>query len=123
MISPRPGARQPRLLPSLAAIQVIGPGTLDARGHTFAVLGRTNDYAWMLVGPTGAPTNGAINVVALEGGAPVPSGGAGVHRVRPGARRSARTGGSSTTRPGDRDGFTVATNFRRPPTSGRPDGA
>ena len=50
----------------------IGPGTLDARGKTFAVLGRTNDYAWLMVGPTSARTNGDINVVALDGGAPVP---------------------------------------------------
>jgi hypothetical protein len=109
VISPRPGASdEPRLLPSLAAIQVIGPGTLDARGHTFAVLGRTNDYAWMLVGPTSATTNGAINVVALEGGPPVltsapPSFTASgrVLAVRPDGRIVYYT-------PGNTDGFTIA---------------
>ena len=109
VISPRPGASdEPRLLPSLAAIQVIGPGTLDARGHTFAVLGRTNDYAWMLVGPTSATTNGAINVVALEGGPPVLTGApptftasGRVLTVRPDGRIVYYT-------PGETDGFTVA---------------
>ena len=109
VISPRPGASDElRLLPSLAAIQVVGPGTLDARGHTFAVLGRTNDYAWMLVGPTSATTNGAINVVALEGGPPVLTGPAPsftasgrVLAVRPDGRIVYYT-------PGDTDGFTVA---------------
>ena len=109
VISPRPGASdEPRLLPSLAAIQVVGPGTLDARGHTFAVLGRTNDYAWMLVGPTSATTNGAINVVALEGGPPVLTGAppsftasGRVLAVRPDGRIVYYT-------PGDTDGFTVA---------------
>jgi hypothetical protein len=109
VISPRPGAAdEPRLLPSLAAIQVVGPGTLDARGHTFAVLGRTNDYAWMLVGRTSATTNGAINVVALEGGPPVLTGAppsftvsGRVLAVRPDGRIVYYT-------PGDTDGFTVA---------------
>jgi hypothetical protein len=109
VISPRPGAAdEPRLLPSLAAIQVVGPGTLDARGHTFAVLGRTNDYAWMLVGPTSATTNGAINVVALEGGPPVLTGpppsftaSGRVLTVRPDGR-------IVYYRPGDTDGFTIA---------------
>ena len=109
VISPRPGASDElRLLPSLAAIQVVGPGTLDARGHTFAVLGRTNDYAWMLVGPTSATTNGAINVVALEGGPPVLTGApqnftasGRVLAVRPDGRIVYYT-------PGDTDGFTVA---------------
>jgi hypothetical protein len=109
VISPRPGASdEPRLLPSLAAIQVVGPGTLDARGHTFAVLGRTNDYAWMLVGPTSATTNGAINVVALEGGPPVLTGpppsftvSGRVLAVRPDGRIVYYT-------PGNTDGFTVA---------------
>jgi hypothetical protein len=109
VISPRPGASdEPRLLPSLAAIQVVGPGTLDARGHTFAVLGRTNDYAWMLVGPTSATTNGAISVVALEGGPPVLTGAppsftasGRVLTVRPDGRIVYYT-------PGDSDGFTVA---------------
>jgi hypothetical protein len=109
VISPRPGASdEPRLLPSLAAIQVIGPGTLDARGHTFAVLGRTNDYAWMLVGPTSATTNGAINVVALEGGPPVLTSApprftasGRVLAVRPDGRIVYYT-------PGNTDGFTIA---------------
>ena len=109
VISPRPGASdEPRLLPSLAAIQVVGPGTLDARGHTFAVLGRTNDYAWMLVGPTSATTTGAINVVALEGGPPVLTGPAPsftasgrVLAVRPDGRIVYYT-------PGNTDGFTIA---------------
>jgi hypothetical protein len=109
VISPRPGAwDEPRLLPSLAALQVVGPGTLDDRGHTFAVLGRTNDYAWMLVGPTSATTNGAINVVALEGGPPVLTGppptftaSGRVLTVRPDGRIVYYT-------PGETDGFTVA---------------
>jgi hypothetical protein len=109
VISPRRAAAtvQPRLLPSLAAIQVVGPGTLDARGDTFAVLGRTNDYAWMLVGPTDATSNGAINVVALDGGPPVLTGPAPsftasgrVLTVRPDGRIVYYA-------PGDTDGFTV----------------
>jgi hypothetical protein len=68
--SPVPGTK-PRYLPKLQAVEAIGPGTLDARGRTFAVLGRTNDYAWLMVGPTEARTNGEVNVVALDGGAPV----------------------------------------------------
>jgi hypothetical protein len=109
VISPRRGAStKPRLLPSLAAIQVTGPGELDARGGTFAVLGRTNDYAWMLVGPTNATSNGAINVVALDGGPPVLTGPAPsftasgrVLTVRPDGRIVYYA-------PGDTDGFTVA---------------
>jgi hypothetical protein len=109
VISPRPGADpEPRLLPSLAALQVVGPGTLDARGKTFAVLGRTNDYAWMLVGPTDATSNGAINVVALDGGPPVLTAAAPsftasgrVLAVRPDGRIVYYS-------PGDTDGFTVA---------------
>ncbi len=109
VISPRPGASDElRLLPSLAAIQVVGPGALDARGHTFAVLGRTNDYAWMLVGPTSATTNGAINVVALEGGPPVLTGpppsftaSGRVLTVRPDGRIVYYP-------PGGTDGFTIA---------------
>jgi hypothetical protein len=107
VISPRPGLRQPRLLPSLSAIQVIGPGTLDARGETFAVLGRTNDYAWLMVGPTSARTNGDVNVVALDGGAPVPGAAAPaftasgrVLTVRPDGRIVYYT-------PGEKDGFTL----------------
>ena len=107
VISPRPGVRKPRLLPSLAAIQVIGPGTLDFRGTTFAVLGRTNDHAWLMVGPTSAETNGDLNVVALDGGAPVPGAAAPaftvsgrVLAVRPDGRIVYYT-------PGERDGFTT----------------
>jgi hypothetical protein len=108
VISPRPGVRLPRLLPSLSAIQVIGPGTLDARGDTFAVLGRTNDHAWLMVGPTAATTNGEINVVALDGGAPLPG---------PAAPAFTASGRVLTVRPdgrivyyapGEPDGFTVA---------------
>lgn len=73
VVSPRPGFRKPRWLPKLNAIEPIGPGTLDARGETFAVLARTNDYAWLMVGPTSARTEAAINVVALVGGPPVPA--------------------------------------------------
>ena len=88
VISPRPGVRLPRLLPKLQAIEAIGPGVLDARGRTFAVLGRTNDYSWLMVGPTSATTNGAINVVALDGGAPVES--AAPPRPAPAPRRPGR---------------------------------
>jgi hypothetical protein len=73
VISPRSGVRKPRWLPKLNAVEPIGPGTLDARGETFAVLARTNDYAWLMVGPTSARTEAAINVVALVGGPPVTS--------------------------------------------------
>jgi hypothetical protein len=73
VVSPRPGFRKPRWLPKLNAVEAIGPGTLDARGETFAVLARTNDYAWLMAGPTSARTEAAINVVALVGGPPVPS--------------------------------------------------
>ena len=72
VISPRPGLRMPRWLPNLAAVDVIGPGTLDAGGETFAVLARTNDYARLIVGPTAARTEAAINNVALDGGPPRP---------------------------------------------------
>jgi hypothetical protein len=72
VISPRPGLRVPRWLPNLSAVDVIGPGTLDARGQTFAVLARTNDYARLIVGPTTARTEAAINNVALDGGPPRP---------------------------------------------------
>ena len=71
VVSPRPGFRKPRWLPKLDAIEPIGPGTLDAAREHLAVLGRTNDYAWLMVGPTAARTEAAINVVALVGGAPV----------------------------------------------------
>jgi hypothetical protein len=107
VISPRPGVREPRLLPSLAAIQVIGPGTLDARGQTFAVLGRTNDYAWLMVGPTSARTNGDINVVALDGGAP-PPGAAPPAFTASGRVLTVRPDGRIVYyAPGERDGFTV----------------
>jgi hypothetical protein len=107
VISPRPGLRQPRLLPSLSAIQVIGPGTLDARGKTFAVLGRTNDYAWLMVGPTSARTNGDINVVALDGGAPVP-GAAAPAFTASGRVLTVRPDGRIVYyAPGETDGFTV----------------
>lgn len=105
--SPRPGTGPLRLLPKLQAIEAIGPGALDARGGTFAVLGRTNDYAWLMVGPTSATTNGAINVVALDGGAPVEgaappafTASGRVLTVRPDGRIVYYT-------PGERDGFTV----------------
>jgi hypothetical protein len=107
VISPRPGLRQPRLLPSLSAIQVIGPGTLDARGDTFAVLGRTNDYAWLMVGPTTARTNGDINVVALDGGAPVP-GAAAPAFTASGRVLTVRPDGRIVYyAPGEKDGFTL----------------
>jgi hypothetical protein len=107
VISPRPGVRQPRLLPSLSAIQVIGPGTLDARGKTFAVLGRTNDYAWLMVGPTSARTNGDINVVALDGGAPVP-GAAPPAFTASGRVLTVRPDGRIVYyAPGEKDGFTI----------------
>jgi hypothetical protein len=107
VISPRPGVRQPRLLPSLSAIQVIGPGTLDARGDTFAVLGRTNDHAWLMVGPVGARTNGDRNVVALDGGAPAP-GAAPPAFTASGRVLAVRPDGRIVYyAPGERDGFTV----------------
>jgi len=107
VISPLRGGSPLRLLPKLNAIEAIGPGTLDARGETFAVLGRTHDYAWLMVGPTSARTNGAINVVALDGGAPVEAPAAPaftasgrVLTVRPDGRIVYYT-------PGERAGFTV----------------
>ena len=105
--SPRPGTGPLRLLPKLQAVEAIGPGALDARGGSFAVLGRTNDYAWLMVGPTSATTNGAINVVALDGGAPVEgaappafTASGRVLTVRPDGRIVYYT-------PGERDGYTV----------------
>lgn len=103
-----PPGTEPRLLPKLQAIEAIGPGALEVRGRTFAVLGRTNDYAWLMVGPTDATTNGAINVVALDGGAPVEGAAppaftlsGRVLTVRPDGRIVYYT-------PGEPDGFTVA---------------
>jgi hypothetical protein len=107
IISPRPGVREPRLLPSLAAIQVIGPGTLDADGGEFAVLGRTNDYSWLMVGSTAATTNGEINVVALDGGAPVP-GAAAPAFTASGRVLTVRPDGRIVYyAPGEPDGFTI----------------
>lgn len=107
VISPRPGVRKLRLLPSLSAIAVIGPGTLDARGQTFAVLGRTNDHAWLMVGPTAAQTNGELNVVALDGGAPAP-GAAAPTFTASGRVLAVRPDGRIVYyAPGERDGFTV----------------
>lgn len=107
VVSPGPGLRLPRWLPKLSAVEAIGPGTLDARGETFAVLGRTNDYAWLMVGPTSAQTEAAINVVALDGGPPSPAAAAPaftasgrVLAVRPDGRIVYYT-------PGARDGFTL----------------
>ncbi|HEY6748054.1 MAG TPA: hypothetical protein VI357_20355 [Mycobacteriales bacterium] len=107
VISPRPGVRKPRLLPSLAAIQVTGPGTLDARGNTFAVLGRTNDHAWLVVGPAAAETNGELNVVALDGGAPVPEAAAPTFTVSGRVLAVRPDGRIVYYAPGERDGFTV----------------
>jgi hypothetical protein len=107
VISPRPGVRKPRLLPSLAAIQVIGTGTLDARGTTFAVLGRTNDHAWLVVGPTAAETNGELNVVALDGGAPVPGAAAPMFTASGRVLAVRPDGRIVYYLPGERDGFTV----------------
>lgn len=73
VISPRPGPRVPRWLPNLSAVQVTGPGTLDDRGTTFAVLARQNDYARLMVGPTTARTDAAIRLVELAGGPPTPA--------------------------------------------------
>ena len=107
VMSPRPGVRKPRLLPSLSAIQVIGTGTLDARGQTFAVLGRTNDHAWLMVGPTAAETNGELNVVALDGGAPQP-GAAAPTFTASGRVLAVRPDGRIVYyAPGERDGFTI----------------
>jgi hypothetical protein len=107
VISPRPGVRKPRWLPKLNAVEPIGPGTLDPRGETFAVLARINDSAWLMAGPTAARTEGAINVVALAGGAPVPGAAAPaftasgrVLTVRPDGRIVYYT-------PGERTGYTV----------------
>ena len=72
VVSPRPGVRLPRWLPNLSALQVTGPAALDGGGGTFAVLARVNDYARLMVGPTSARTEAAINVVALDGGPPRP---------------------------------------------------
>ena len=115
IVSPAAGVRLPRLLPKLNAIEAIGPGTLDARGETFAVLGRTNDYAWLMVGPTSAETNGAINVVALDGGAPV-EGAAAPAFTASGRVLTVRPDGRVVYyAPGERDGFTLAD--RLPPAT------
>lgn len=107
IISPRPGVRKPRLLPSLSAIQVIGTGTLDARGQTFAVLGRTNDHAWLMVGPTAAETNGELNVVALDGGSPVDGAAPPTFTVSGRVLAVRPDGRIVYYAPGERDGFTV----------------
>jgi hypothetical protein len=106
--SPLPGAPEPRFLPKLQAVEAIGPGVLDATGATFAVLGRTNDYPWLMVGPTSARTNGEINVVALDGGAPV-EGAAPPAFTASGQVLTVRPDGRVVYyRPGERDGFTIA---------------
>ncbi len=107
IISPRPGIRKPRLLPSLSAIQVIGTGALDPLGQTFAVLGRTNDHAWLMVGPTAAETNGELNVVALDGGAPVPGAVAPTFTAAGRVLAVRPDGRIVYYAPGERDGFTV----------------
>lgn len=108
VISPGPGVRKPRWLPKLNAVEAIGPGVLDERGETFAVLARINDSAWLMAGPTSARTEGAINVVALAGGPPVPG---------PAAPAFTASGRVLTVRPdgrivyynpGERTGYTVA---------------
>ena len=108
VISPRPGVRKPRWLPKLNALDAIGPGTLDARGETFAVLARIKDSAWLMAGPTTARTGAAINVVALVGGPPVPgaappafTASGRVLTVRPDGRIVYYT-------PGERAGYTLA---------------
>ena len=109
VVSPRAGAAPATLrqLPKLNAIEAIGPGALDSRGQTFAVLGRTNDYAWLMVGPTSAETNGAINVVALDGGAP-PPGAAPPAFTASGRVLTVRPDGRIVYyAPGERDGFTL----------------
>jgi hypothetical protein len=73
VISPKPGLRVPRWLPDLSAVEVTGPGTLDERGTTFAVLARQNDYARLVVGPTNAQTDAALRTVELAGGPPTPA--------------------------------------------------
>ena len=103
-----PPGTEPRLLPKLQAIEAIGPGALDARGRTFAVLGRTNDYAWLMVGSTDATTNGAINVVALDGGAPVVGAAPPAFRVSGGVLRVRPDGRIVYYTPGEPAGFTVA---------------
>lgn len=70
VISPKPGFRLPRWLPDLSAVAVTGPATLDAKGATFAVLARQNDYARLVVGPTNARTDAALRTVELAGGPP-----------------------------------------------------
>jgi hypothetical protein len=107
VISPRPGLPKLRLLPTLSAIQVIGPGVLSARGDTFAVLGRTNDHAWLEVGPITATTNGDLNVVALDGGAPVPGAAAPTFTVSGRVLVVRPDGRIVYYAPGERDGFTV----------------
>ena len=72
VLSARIGPRSLRWLPKLNAVEVTGPGSLDATGRTFAVLARVNDYARLMVGPTAARTEAAINVVPLDGGPPRP---------------------------------------------------
>jgi hypothetical protein len=73
VLSARIGPRSLRWLPKLKAVEVTGPGSLDATGRTFAVLARVNDYARLMVGPTAARTEAAINVVPLDGGPPRPA--------------------------------------------------
>jgi hypothetical protein len=67
-----PLRRLPRWLPNLSAVEVTGPATIDYDGATFAVLARVNEHARLMVGPMTATTEAEINVVALDGGPPLP---------------------------------------------------
>ncbi|HSV66784.1 MAG TPA: hypothetical protein VLJ59_12855 [Mycobacteriales bacterium] len=61
-----------RMMPSLSAVQVTGPGTLAEDGAAFAVLGRVNDHARLIVGPIAPDSEAELQVVALDGGRPLP---------------------------------------------------
>lgn len=61
-----------RVLPPLSAVQLTGPGTLAADGAAFAVLGRVNNHAQLIVGPINPSSGADLQVVALDGGNPLP---------------------------------------------------
>ncbi|MBI3686090.1 MAG: hypothetical protein HY241_01910 [Actinobacteria bacterium] len=59
-------------LPSLSAVRITGPGRLAGDGAGFAVLGRVNDHAQLVIGPIAPRSEAELQVVSLDGGAPLP---------------------------------------------------
>jgi hypothetical protein len=105
-----------QVLPPLSAVQLTGPGTLAEDGAAFAVLGRVNNHAQLIVGPI-SPTSGAdLQLVTLDGGKALPY---------PPAARWTSTGSVLVVRPdgrlvyfvpGHRNG--VVLDVRLPPVTG-----